>query len=149
MTLVRWRPARELMSIHEARDHMFGDFFGTNPDRGDRVLDTVWNPYVDIAETDNEIIVSAELPGVGKDDVKISIQDDTLVLRGEKRQEKDEKKENYHRVERSYGAFQRTIGLPVSADSGKIKAKFKDGVLKINLPKKEEAKLKEIPISVE
>jgi HSP20 family protein len=130
-------------------DHMFGDFFGTNLDRGDRVLDTVWNPYVDIAETDNEIIVSAELPGVGKDDVKISIQDDTLVLRGEKRQEKDEKKENYHRVERSYGAFQRTIGLPVSADSGKIKAKFKDGVLKINLPKKEEAKLKEIPISVE
>ena len=149
MTLVRWRPTRDLVNVHDAMDRLFSDFFGTGLDRGDKVLGTVWNPYVDIAETDDEIMVSAELPGIGKDDVKISLHDNTLILRGEKKQQNQEKKENYHRVERSYGAFQRSISLPAATESNKIKAKFKDGVLRITLPKKEEAKLKEIPISVE
>ncbi len=149
MALVRWRPARDFLNIRDEIDRMFDEFFGTLPERVTTGLENVWTPSVDISETDNDIIVTAELPGVKKDDVKISLQDNVLTIRGEKKQEKEEKNENYHRVERAYGMFQRSFTLPTTVDPKKIKATFKDGVLKIKLPKTEEARMKEIPISVE
>ncbi len=149
MALVRWRPARDFLNIRDEIDRMFDEFFGTLPERVTTGFENVWTPSVDISETDNEIIVTAELPGVKKDDVKISLQENVLTIRGEKKQEKEEKNENFHRVERAYGMFQRSFTLPATVDPNKIKATFKDGVLKIRLPKTEEARMKEIPISVE
>jgi len=138
------------MSIRDEMDRLFDEFFGKTSERfGLEVGEGVWSPDVDISETDNEIIVSAELPGVKKDDIKITLQENVLTLRGEKRQEKETKDENFHRVERCYGAFQRSFTLPATVDAKSIKASYKDGVLKIRLPKVEEAKKKEIPITVE
>jgi HSP20 family protein len=89
------------------------------------------------------------MPGMSKDDVKVSVQDNVLTLKGEKKQEKEEKDKNYHRVERSYGSFCRSFQLPTSVKADKVKANYKDGVLSITLPKTEEVKPKEIPISID
>ena len=145
MTLVRWRPTRNLLNTNRDFDNLFNDFFGNHFIRR---YDKPWYPNIDISESDKEYVVKAELPGVDKDNVKISLQENVLKLQGDKNQEKEEKNENYHRVERYYGAFERSVHLLNSVDVKKIKAKFKDGVLSINLPKTAEAKLKEIPISV-
>jgi len=149
MSIVRWRPARDLLNVRDEMDRVFNDFFGTVPERYVTGLENVWSPSVDIAETENEFIVTAELPGLGKDDVKISIQDNILYIKGEKKKQKEFKNENYHRIERSYGNFQRSFTLSAAVDAKKVTASFKDGVLTVNVPKNEEAKLKEIPISVE
>jgi len=106
-----------------------------------------WYPAIDLSETDNEYIVKAELPGVGKDEIEISMTDGILTIRGEKKQEKEEKKENYHFAERWYGKFSRTLGLPPDADPEKADALFDNGVLKITVPKAENARPKKIKIS--
>jgi len=139
---------RELSRMREEMDRLFEDFFSTRPGRTD-LLEGAWHPNVDISETDDEIIVKAELPGLTHDDINISLTDNVLTLKGEKKQEKEDKGENYHRVERNYGNFQRTFTLPVSVQSENTKAAFKNGVLTINVPKTEEAKHKEIKINVE
>ena len=109
----------------------------------------MWSPAIDVAETKDDIIVTAEVPGLNKDDINISIQENILTLRGEKKQSKEQKDENLHRVERIYGSFQRSFTLPTLVDSTKVNASYKDGVLRIVLPKKEEVKPKEISISIE
>lgn len=146
MTLVRWRPLRDVVGIRDDMDRLFHNFFG--PEWNGTTLDSPWQPSMDLAENENDVVITAELPGIGKEDVKLSMQDNVLVIRGEKKQERTEKDESFHRVERSYGTFQRSIVLPTAVDSKKIKAHFNNGVLKITLPKAEEAKRKEIPISV-
>lgn len=147
MAIVRWRPAGDLLGIRDEMNRLFDDFFGSLSERsGETAAEGMWMPAVDISETEHDLVVTAELPGVKKDDVKLSVQDNTLTIKGEKKQEKETKEENYHRVERTYGAFQRTFTLPAFVNSSKIKASFKDGVLKVRLPKREEAKAKEIPI---
>ncbi len=108
-----------------------------------------WTPSCDIFETDNEIVVKAELPGVKKEDVKVGIEDGVLSINGERKFEEETKKENYLRVERSYGAFMRSFTLPTRIDSSKVTAEFKDGLLKVMLPKREEAKPKGIEVKVE
>ena len=105
-------------------------------------------PAVDIAEQENEYEVKVELPGVSKEDVKISLESNILTIKGEKKEEKEEKKTNLHRVERSYGMFQRSFTLPTTVKSDKIDATFSDGVLTITLPKVEEAKPKQIEVKV-
>ena len=105
-------------------------------------------PLVDIKETKDDFVISAELPGVLKSDVKINIADDILTVSGEKKSAGKEEDHTLHRIERNYGKFQRNFTLPVHIDGSKVKASFKDGVLAINLPKKEEKKPKEISISV-
>jgi HSP20 family protein len=107
-----------------------------------------WTPAVDIAEHDDEYLVKVELPGVNKDEVKLTLENNILTIRGEKKQEKETKKENYHRVERNYGAFQRSFTLPVAVKSDKIDASYKDGILTVSLPKAEEAKPKQIEVKV-
>ena len=148
MTLVRWRPSRDLLNINSDFDRLFSDFFGNSLGRRYNGSERTIYPSIDLSESDKEFVVKAELPGVDKDNVKISLQENILTLHGEKNQGIEEKNENYRINERVNGVFDRTIRLPNSVDAKKIKAKFKDGILSINLPKSAEAKLKEIPISV-
>jgi HSP20 family protein len=129
-------------------NRLFDDFFG-RPLVKSEWTDSVWNPTVDVSEDKESVIIKAEMPGMKKEDVKISVQDNVLTLKGEKKQEKEEKDKNYHRIERSYGSFCRSFQLPTSVKTDKIKANYKDGVLSVTLPKTEEVKPKEIPISIE
>lgn len=149
MSLIRWRPTRDLLSIRDEVNRLFDNFFTGLPERRRGLLEGEWAPSVDIAETDNDVVVTAELPGVKQDDVDITITDDVLTLKGEKKEEKEVKEKNYHRIERSYGSFQRSISLPAGVQADKAKATYKDGVLHITVPKAEEAKPKQIKIDVE
>jgi len=108
-----------------------------------------WMPSLDVSETKDNIVVKVEVPGMDGKDIDISFANGVLTIKGERKQEKEEKDENYHRVERSYGAFSRSTRLPKDIQGDKIKASCKDGVLKITLPKSEEAKKKEVKIKVE
>lgn len=141
------RPFRELTTLREEMDKLWNRFFGEwpsmEPSRGE------WAPSLDVSETKDNIAVKAEVPGMDAKDIDISLANDVLTVKGEKKQQKEEKDENYHRVERSYGAFSRSIRLPREVQSDKIKANYKNGVLKITLPKSEEAKKKEIKIKVD
>ena len=145
MALVRFNPVRDLLNVQDQMNRLFnafGDTFETSLER------SAWDPAVDISETSDDYQIAAELPGLDKDDVKVSYEEGVLTLRGEKKQEKEHKGKNYHRVERSYGAFERSFRLPARIDVSKIEANFKDGILKLRLPKVEEARPKEIPITI-
>jgi len=108
---------------------------------------TTWSPAVDIFETEGEIVVKAELPGMDRKDIALNLEKNVLTLRGERRFAKEAKDDNYHRIERSYGAFSRAFSIPTTVDEEKIGADYKDGVLKIVLPKKEQVKPKQIRIA--
>ena len=146
MTLVRWRPFRGLYNLKDEFNRMFEGF----SDRGIRQSEDggVWMPATDIQETKDDVVVSVELPGMKKDEIKVMVQDNVLTIRGEKKQEKEEKDTNYHRIERSYGFFTRSFSLPTTAKADKIKATYDNGILQVELPKAEEVKPKEIPIAV-
>jgi len=150
---MRWTPARELpalpsevLGIQKEINRMFDSFFRGPEDDGFQT--TSWNPLVDVTENDHAYLLNVELPGVSRNDVKIVVQDNQLTIRGEKKQEKESKNSNYHRVERSYGSFQRTFTLPSTVKAEKIEANYNDGVLSITVPKAEEAKTKEIEVKV-
>lgn len=146
MTLVRWRPMRNLWNIQEEIDRSFDNFFGRTDRR--EFTDGYWAPAVDIAENKDDLVVNVEVPGMKKEDVKVTFQDGILTIKGERKQEKEEKDKSFHRIERSYGSFCRSFTLPTTVQGEKIKANYRDGVLMISLPKVEEAKPKEIPIDV-
>jgi HSP20 family protein len=148
MAITRWRPFRDVVSIQDEMNRLFDDFFG-RPVLKTGWTEGVWSPIVDISEDKENMIIKSEMPGMSKDDVKISIQDNVLTLKGEKKQEKEEKDKNYHRIERNYGSFCRSFQLPTSVKSDKVKASYKDGVLSVTLPKTEDVKPKEIPISID
>ena len=148
MAITRWRPFKDVVSIQDEMNRLFDDFFG-RPVLMTGWTEGVWNPTVDVSEDKDNVIIKAEMPGLSKEDVKISIQDNVLTLKGEKKQEKEEKDKNYHRIERNYGSFCRSFQLPTSVKSDKVKASYKDGVLSVTLPKTEEVKPKEIPISID
>jgi HSP20 family protein len=135
------------MATQRDFDRLFREAF--SPVFGEGELSTrTWAPPVDIYETDENLVLKAELPGINPDSVEIRVEDNTLYLKGERKFEKEVKEQNYHRVERSYGAFTRTFSLPGSIDADKVAANFKDGVLTLTMPKKEEAKPKTIKINV-
>jgi HSP20 family protein len=150
--LTTWRPFRELAPFRDFErmrrdmDRLWDSFF----ERGVRGVDEEgeWLPSLDVAETKNDIVVKAELPGLDPKDIDISLTDGLLTIKGEKKQEREEKEENYHLVERSYGTFTRSIRLPKEVKSDKINASYKEGVLKVVLPKSEGAKKKEVKIKV-
>jgi HSP20 family protein len=124
---------------------------GTNRGANDAdewALGGSWAPAVDIYEQDGNIVMKAELPGVDPKSVDIRLENNTLTLQGERKLDKEVKQDSYHRVERSYGAFSRSFTLPSVVDQGSIKAEYKDGVLKLTLPKREEAKPRQIQINV-
>lgn len=107
-----------------------------------------WTPSVDISEDDNEYLIKVELPEVKKEDVKVTVENGVLTLRGERKFEKEEKGRKYHRIERSYGSFMRSLSMPDDADAEKVAADYKDGVLQIRLPKSEAKKPRQIEVSV-
>jgi HSP20 family protein len=109
---------------------------------------TEWAPSVDIIEDEKEYLVKADLPEVKKEDVKVTVENDVLAITGERKIEKEEKGKKYHRIERSYGNFVRTFTLPIEAEGAKVSAEFKDGVLKVHLPKSERAKQKSVEVKV-
>jgi HSP20 family protein len=147
MAITRWSPFRDVVSVQDEMSRLFDDVFGQRPARV-QWTDGIWNPSVDVTEDKDSVVVKAEMPGLNKDDIKISVQDSILTLKGEKKQEKEEKETDYHRIERSYGSFCRSFQLPTTVRADKIKANYKDGVLSIILPKTEEVKPKEIPIGI-
>ena len=147
MAIVRWEPFRDLVSASRDIDRMFREAF--SPQLGETELSTrSWAPPVDIYETEDAIVLKAELPGVDPKDVEVRVEDNTLYLKGERKFEKEVKEQNYHRVERSYGSFARSFSLPNSISTDKVKADFKDGLLTLTMPKREEAKPKTIKIDV-
>ena len=149
MAIVRFEPFRDLTSLQERMNRLFSESYRSQQTGDDDwALGGTWAPAVDIYEQDNNIVLKAELPGVDPKDVDIRLENNTLTLRGERKFDDEVKKENYHRVERAYGAFTRSFTLPTVVDQGSIKAEFKDGVLRVTLPKREEAKPKQIHISV-
>ena len=147
MTLVRWHRARNMHAIQHEMSRLVNEFFrGGMQDKGARKQGS-WTPAVDMHEGDEAFTLTVELPGFAKDDVQVEIKGNRLTLKGERKRETDVQETQYHRVERVYGAFERSIRLPALVDADKAKAIFKDGVLKLMLPKAEEAKPKPISIT--
>ena len=147
--LTRWDPFKEM----EDMQSRFAKLFGLSPARtpnGEQELMTVteWAPSVDIIEDDKEWLVKADLPEVKKEDVKVTVETGVLTITGERKLEKEEKDKKYHRVERSHGTFLRSFTLPDGADGSQVNAEFKDGVLKVHLPKNEKAKPKAVQVKV-
>ena len=140
------RPMRNLFGFHNEMGRIFGDLLGSD-ENGTDTENTHWMPTVDISETENGFEIQAELPGVQESDVNVSVTDNRLTIKGEKHQEEETERKNYHRVERQYGSFQRSFTLPRHVETDGIKAKFTDGVLTLSIPKPETAKPTEIPIT--
>jgi HSP20 family protein len=147
MALIRWTPGRDLIGIQEEMNRLFNNFFGAPRKIEDTEL-LHWNPRVNIAETEDRFEVSAELPGLKKDDVNIEIKDHVLTFTGEKKLNAETKEKNVHLFERAYGRFCRTFSLPDNVSVDQIEAQFEDGVLRIDIPKTEEAKPKQIAVKV-
>ncbi|GAB4368812.1 MAG: Hsp20/alpha crystallin family protein [Deltaproteobacteria bacterium] len=149
MAIVRWLdPFRDLTSIQERMNQIFEDALARTRGRDEGLRTGMWTPAVDIFEKNDAVVVKAELPGVEKDQIQVEVKDGILTLRGERKFERDVKEESYHRIERSYGTFLRSFSLPVSVDQDKVKATFRDGVLEVELPKKEQAKPKQIKVDI-
>ncbi len=146
MALVRWTPMGHLRSFQEEMNRMFHEFFRSGGEEAGWGLRT-WTPPVDIYETDDALVLKAELPGVSKDDVSLEIHNNTLILRGERKHEAEVKEGDYYRAERAYGTFQRSFVLPTLVDQDQVQATYTDGVLELRLPKSEAAKPKRIAIS--
>lgn len=142
MSIVRWNPNRELNTLNKEFDNLLNSFW-----TGEDSYLTKFNPTVDIEENEEEFTFHAELPGLDKKDVNISVKDNVLTISGEKVQKNKDKKLNFHRIESSYGKFQRCFKLPQNIKQDQIKANFKDGILSINVPIAEEAKPREIVIA--
>jgi HSP20 family protein len=150
MAIVRWEPFRDLQAVQERLNRVFDEAFRGVPRGGDDewALGGSWAPSVDIFEHEGNLVLKAELPGVDPKDVDVRVENNVLTLRGERKFETEVKKEKYHRVERAYGTFSRSFTLPNVVDTEKIKADYKDGVLQVTLPQREEAKPKQIQVSV-
>ncbi len=147
MALVKWEPFKDLIELHEKMNRLFEETLART--RGEaEIWEGAWYPPVDIYETDNEIVLKAELPGIDIKDIDITVEDGVLTLKGERKFEEEVKRENYHRIERSYGRFVRSFSLPNTVDVDKIKARMENGILKVIMPKKEESKPKQIKVEI-
>lgn len=148
MTLVKFEPSREIERFNRRVKKFFEDFDFPMFDWGFRWDSNVFTPRVDVTEDNDNLYVEADLPGIDKKDVKVSVTGDVLTISGERKVEQRDENKNYYRIERSSGSFSRSFTLPAEIDSEKISAEFKDGVLKITMPKTEEAKVVEKRIEV-
>jgi len=147
MALVKYNPLRELRTMQDQMNRLLN--LSWNHDLpGEDIKEGIWQPAVDIYETGDSIVIKAELPDVDQKDIDVRIEDNTLILRGERKHEDEVKKENYHRIERYFGTFQRSFTLPATINQEKVEANCDKGVLTITLPKKEEKKPKQISIQV-
>jgi HSP20 family protein len=147
-SLIPWRPSM-FEGFREEMDSMLERFFGKSLMEANGGASAAWQPSCDVEETDKEIVVKADLPGVDAKDLDISLRDSTLTIRGEKREEKEEKKKDYQRVERFTGQFYRELALPAEADMEKISASSSNGVVTVTIPKKPGALPKKITVKAE
>ena len=147
--IVRWDPFREMATPQERLNHAFDDAWGRARRPDEEFVTGSWMPAVDVRETKEALEIAAELPGLDPKDVEVSVDGGVLTLKGARRFEKATEGETYHRVERSYGAFERSFNLPTNVDADKVRAVYRHGILHLTLPKREEAKPKAIAINVE
>ena len=138
MALVRWEPAREVDSLQSEVNRVFDAFFGTGASTATRARR--WVPAMDLVETEDQLVLKADLPGMTHDDINIEVKDGVLTVSGERRAEHQENSEGFYRVERAFGQFSRSMSLPDGIDADKIAADFHDGVLEVRIPKPEERK---------
>ncbi len=147
MKITKWQPYSDLVTMYDRMNRLFGeDFYDESSRNG--LTPSAWRPMTDIYETKDAYVFKVELPGFRKEDIKVEFSNETLTLRGERKQEEESKNENCHRLERSYGLFERSFTIPKNVDAKKIDAALKDGILMLTIPKVEEAKTKAIPITV-
>lgn len=149
MPIMKWDPFKELTTIQDRINRVFDENMGRVRFPDVELSAGSWNPAVDIYETKDNVVLKAELPGMEKKDFSIEVKDSVLTLKGERKFEKETKEENYYRMERAYGSFTRSFTLPTAVDKDKVKAKFKDGVLEVTIPKTEAAKPKQVNVEVE
>ena len=147
-TLTRWNPLRELEDFQNRILSAFNPSPAPHGNGEEALTLAEWMPLVDIAEDDKEYLITAELPEVKKEDVKVTMENGVLTITGERRFEKEEKNKKWHRVERSYGSFARSFALPDNGDAAKVNAEFKDGMLKVRVAKSEAARPRQIEVKV-
>ena len=147
MRLVRWRPRHQMPVYRDHFDRMFDDFFGVDRHRTE-MENYDWAPRVNVEELEDRFEITAELPGMKKDDIDIEVTDGVLTIKGERAFEKEEKDTNYHVCERSYGTFRRGFTLPENVNADGIEAEYKDGILRLGVPKVEPEKPREIKVEV-
>lgn len=145
MAITRWDPIRDLMTLKDRMDRLFEDTFKTAGEERELTPST-WAPAVDIYEDENNVVLSVEVPGVEEKDIDVNVENNTLTVKGERKFEKEDKKENYHRIERAYGGFFRSFSIPHYVDVDKIEAEHENGVLKITMPKKAEMKPRKVKV---
>jgi HSP20 family protein len=147
--LTMWNPFRELDEVQNRLGSFFGGTFPRfgNGNGGLKLAD--WSPQVDITEDDKEYLIKTDLPEMKKDEIKVNVTEGVLTISGERKTEKEEKNKKFHRIERSYGTFERSFTLPDDANGAKVAAEFKDGVLRVHLPKNPVAKPKAIEVKVD
>ncbi|MGA7837562.1 MAG: Hsp20/alpha crystallin family protein [Ignavibacteriaceae bacterium] len=153
MTLIRWNPSRDLMDVEREFGKLFNSFnrrfgFDDSDSNNEELENAVWSPLTDISENKDQYLLKMDLPGVTKNDLKLSYEDGELKISGERKQQKDDKDSKFHRIERTYGKYFRSFTLPKQIKPENIKAEFKDGQLTVTIPKAEEAKPKELEIKV-
>lgn len=148
MSILRYDPFRDLKSIQEEMNRLFSSSLSGDI-ADDQMARGAWTPSVDIHENKDQVVLEAELPGMNRDDFDLTIENNVLTLRGERRFEKKSEQDNYHRVERAYGSFVRSFTLPQSVLSEGVQAEYKNGVLRVVLPKREEVKARRIEIAGE
>ena len=146
MSIIRWSPFDEIMTMRESMDRLFEDYFTRRP-RNSGPL--VWQPAVEIFETESDITVKAELPGIDPKQVEVNVTEEGLTIKGEARTEQEERKRNYYRRELRYGSFQRTVVLPTEVKGDEAKATFRHGILEVKVPKAERVKPKTVKVEVE
>lgn len=149
MTIVRWDPFRNMSTLQDRINRIFEETASRSRDYDVEVSQCDWRPVVDIYDSEKAIIINAELPGVTRDSITLDVKENILTLKGERKSDEEASKENYYRMERCFGTFERAFTLPSTVDPAKISANFKDGILKIEIPKPEEKKPKQISINVE
>jgi HSP20 family protein len=147
-TMTRWNPLKNLEEMEQRLSNYLGRPAARTEAGKEAMTVAEWSPLVDITEDDKEYLIKADLPDVKKEDVKLTVQDEVMTISGERKYEKEEKGKKYHRVERAYGSFLRSFALPDDADGSKVSAEYKEGVLKVHLPKSEKAKPKSIEVEV-
>lgn len=148
MSILRWRPFGELLGYQGRMNPFFDDDFLKNWEKQQQAMSS-WVPSTDVLESKDGYIFKMELPGLDKEDIKIEFDDNVLTVTGEKKEEKEQKGETYHRIERCAGVFSRSFNIPKNVDPKKIKANMKNGVLELHIPKAEDSKPKSIPIVVQ
>jgi HSP20 family protein len=147
MAIIRWTPLQDLATVQDRMNRLFHEFHSRQED--DVMTRGAWVPPVDIFESGNkELVIKAELPAMTREEIDVTVENQTLSIRGEKKFNQEVKDEQYHRVERTYGAFSRSFTLPLTVDVTKVAAEYKDGVLTVTLPLREEAKPKHIKVEV-